>query len=248
MLFDLQGKRRRVVQATYLGLAVLMGGGLVLFGIGGDVSGGLFDAFKDDGGGGNGNSVIEKRIETAEKQLQQNPRNKAALIALTRGHYQLATASSDPSTAGFDEEGKKELAEATQAWERYLALEPKKVEPSLARLVVQAYDVTALNKPAKAARAANLAAEAKPTSNAYILVVQYADLAGNKRLADLAGNRAIDLASKGKKETVRQQVEQAKQAKEQTEAAKKAQEGAQQGGAPQGGAPAPAPGAPPGSP
>ena len=37
MLFDLQGKRRRVVQATYLTLALLMGGGLVFFGIGSDV-------------------------------------------------------------------------------------------------------------------------------------------------------------------------------------------------------------------
>jgi len=44
MLFDLHGRRRRVVQATYLALAVLMGGGLVLFGVGGDVS---FNIFSD---------------------------------------------------------------------------------------------------------------------------------------------------------------------------------------------------------
>ena len=34
MLFDLRGRRRRAVQGTYLMLAVLMGGGLVLFGVG----------------------------------------------------------------------------------------------------------------------------------------------------------------------------------------------------------------------
>ena len=45
MLFDLRGRRRRAVQGTYLMLALLMGGGLVLFGIGGSVSGGLLDAF-----------------------------------------------------------------------------------------------------------------------------------------------------------------------------------------------------------
>src|SRR5215208_2066086 len=44
MLFDLKGRRRRVVQVTYVGLAVLMGGGLVLSGIGSDASGGLLDA------------------------------------------------------------------------------------------------------------------------------------------------------------------------------------------------------------
>ena len=61
MLFDLRGRRRRAVQATYLTLAVLMGGGLVLFGIGGNTSGGLFDAFSGGGGGG-GNDATEKRI------------------------------------------------------------------------------------------------------------------------------------------------------------------------------------------
>ena len=45
MLFDLKGRRRRVVQVTYIGLAILMGGGLVLSGIGSDASGGLLDAF-----------------------------------------------------------------------------------------------------------------------------------------------------------------------------------------------------------
>ena len=42
MLFDLRGRgRRRSVQTIYVALAVLMGGGLIFFGIGGSVSGGL---------------------------------------------------------------------------------------------------------------------------------------------------------------------------------------------------------------
>src|SRR3954465_1265706 len=49
MLFDLKGKRRRFVQATYLSLAVLMGGGLVLFGIGGGTNGGLLDTIRGKG-------------------------------------------------------------------------------------------------------------------------------------------------------------------------------------------------------
>ena len=50
MLFDLRGRgRRRTVQVIYLSLAVLMGGGLVLFGIGGGTNESLFDAI-----GGNG--------------------------------------------------------------------------------------------------------------------------------------------------------------------------------------------------
>src|ERR671933_179866 len=51
MLFDLKGKRRRTVQATYLTLAVLMGAGLVFFGIGSSVSGGARDPLRGGGGG-----------------------------------------------------------------------------------------------------------------------------------------------------------------------------------------------------
>src|SRR6188472_169767 len=60
MLFDLRGKgRRRTVQVIYLGLAILMGGGLVLFGIGGATSGGLFDAINGNSGSGSANEGVD---------------------------------------------------------------------------------------------------------------------------------------------------------------------------------------------
>ena len=78
MLFDLRGRRRRAVQATYLTLAVLMGGGLVLFGIGSDVSGGLLDVFKGGSGGSSGNSQLESadraRREAARGLAEQRGR------------------------------------------------------------------------------------------------------------------------------------------------------------------------------
>src|SRR4051794_41673704 len=76
MLFDLQGKRRRVVQATYLILAILMGGGLILFGVGsGNISGGLFDAItgKDSNSGGGGNSAGNSRLKRGQKGPPLNP-------------------------------------------------------------------------------------------------------------------------------------------------------------------------------
>jgi len=55
MLFDLRGAgRRRTVKVVYITLAFLMGGGLVLFVIGGDVSGGLVDAITERGTGDDG--------------------------------------------------------------------------------------------------------------------------------------------------------------------------------------------------
>src|SRR3712207_1208748 len=101
-----------------------MGGGLVFFGIGGDVSGGLFDAFSDRQGGGNGNSLAQNRVESANRRLQANPRDEAALREVVRGHFQLASQDSNAETGQYGEEGKRELAAAARAWERYLALEP----------------------------------------------------------------------------------------------------------------------------
>jgi hypothetical protein len=208
VLFDLKGRRRRVVQATYLMLAVLMGGGLVFFGIGGDVSGGLFDAFSDRSG--SSNSLVEDRIEENEDKVEANPKDKAALAALVRDWNQLANEEADPTTRQYTEEGLERLAEADVAWQAYLQA-VKNPEPALASFMAQAYGPTALNKPAEAAEAAEILATADPTAQAYLQLVQYAALAGQDRKADLAGMKAIELAPKGQRSTVKQLVEQAKQ-------------------------------------
>src|SRR3954452_14147176 len=98
MLFDLKGKRRRAVQITYLALAILMGAGLVLFGIGSSVNGGLSDLFSGGGGSNTADKTSQKKIDTAENQLAADPQNTAAIAAVIRGHYQLATSNSDPNS------------------------------------------------------------------------------------------------------------------------------------------------------
>ena len=233
MLFDLQGKRRRVVQATYLTLAVLMGGGLVLFGVGSDVSGGVFDIFSGDNNGGNGNSQIEKRIEQNNEKLKRDPRNQAILKTLVRDNYQLAGSESSPDRSGFPPSAKPALAAAGRSWERYLELNPEKPDSSLATVALQIYDPTALNKPKEAERAARIIAEADPSPQAYLHLVQYAALAGDTRTADLAGNKVIELAPKSQRKEAEAAVKQAKQPP---------QQGGAGGGAGGGQAPVPAPG------
>ncbi len=213
MLFDLQGRRRRVVQATYLMLAVLMGGGLVFFGIGSDVSGGLVDAFKGEDGGGNGNSVIEKRLESAQRRAAANPRDEAALKELVRGHYQLAGQNTDRRTFRFTREGKAQLAKAASAWERYLALEPEQPDVGLARFMVQAYAPEGINRPSRGAEAAELVAEEDKPQSAqnYLILARYAQEAGQTRKADLAGDKALELAKGGQKKQVKAALKQIKQ-------------------------------------
>ncbi len=208
MLFDLQGKRRRAVQATYLILAVLMGGGLVLFGVGsGSISGGLFDAItgNNSNGGGNPNSLVDKRVKADNKALALNPKNTTAMADLMRAHYQLATENSDQTTGQFDDTGKAELQKASTAWKRYVDT-AKKVDPSLAGLMLNAYSEIGLNDPQGAAQAAQFVAQARPSAQAYIQLTTYAAKAGNTRLATLAGQKAVALAPKKQKKLVKAQV------------------------------------------
>ena len=210
MLFDLKGRRRRVVQGTYLLLAILMGGGLVLFGIGGDVSGGLIDAIQ--GQSSSGNSIVEDRIDENEKKVETNPKDAAALKELARDWYQLATQESD-ATGAFTDTGKERLAESDQAWQQYVDLDPKHPDASLASLMVNVYAPTALNKPAEGAEAAEIVATAQPkNAQAYLQLAQFAAQAGQDRKADLAGQKAIELAPKDQRSTVKQLVEQLTQA------------------------------------
>src|SRR5512140_2225803 len=96
MLFDLRGRgRRRTVQAVYLGLAVLMGGGLVLFGVGaGNGLGGLLNAFTGNGSSSNQSSVVSQAEKNAIKATQTNPESAAAWANLIQARWSQARSSS----------------------------------------------------------------------------------------------------------------------------------------------------------
>ena len=216
MLFDLRGRRRRLVQATYLSLAVLMGGGLVLFGIGGDVSGGLFNAFEGDGGGGDANAALEERIDRQEQRLQANPANVAVLQSLVRDNYQLATSQQASGATEFPEDARDDLQRAGNYWQRYLQAAENPNEAT-ALYALRVYDVGALNQPRQAQRAATIIAEAQNNPSAYLQLVAYASLAGDNRTADLATQKAVDLAPKNQRKQVKQQAEALKQSGQQTQ-------------------------------
>jgi len=214
MLFDLRARgRRRAIKVIYASLAILMGGGLVLFGIGGDVQGGLFDAFKDDGG--SVSDVFEKNLESAEKRVEANPQNAAAWANLAKVRYQAARSDGFDETQGaFTEDGRKDLAGVENAWARYLALKPEKPDASTALLMVQAFGPGALGDYDKAVSAMEVVLDSRePAVGLYVQYAGLSYLAGQTRKGDLAAKKAEDLApSKDAKEQIKQTIEQAKQA------------------------------------
>jgi hypothetical protein len=215
MLFDLRARgRRRTIQVIYLFLALLMGGGLVFFGIGGNTSGGLFDAFKSGGGGSSGNDVLEKTVERAQKKVQLNPRDAAAWAALAKAQYQVAGTGDgyDQNTGAFTDKGKKELVKVERSWDRYLALDPPKPNADLAKLMVQALGPPGLNHATKAVAAQEIVVDAGPESTGlYTQLAALAYEAGQTRKADLAADKAVSLAPKDERSALRDQLKQLKQ-------------------------------------
>src|SRR5262245_37462270 len=96
MLFDLRARgRRRAVKIIYSVLAVLMAGGLVFFGVGGSVSGGLFDAFSGDNNTQSVSDTFSKRAASLQREVEANPKSAKLWAALAKARYQDATSDGD---------------------------------------------------------------------------------------------------------------------------------------------------------
>jgi len=216
MLFDLRGRgRRRTVQAIYLSLAILMGGGLVLFGIGGATSGGLIDAIQGKSGNSSGTDTFQKRVDALQKQTQTNPSNARAWAQLAGLRFQLAGsgANYDQATQVYTDKGKAELRQASAAWQRHLKLAGDKPDPTVANQMVQAYGISGLQNYPEAVKALEFVIDATPnaTFQQYAQLAVLAHGAKQDRKATLSADKAVSLAPKAQRKTLRDQIKAAQQ-------------------------------------
>ncbi len=211
MLFDLRGKRKRLIQVIYAMLAVLMASGLVLFGIGGSGSG-LLDSIGIGGGSGAGSSVsqYDDRATTIEQKLRRDPTNQQLLLELARVRYLAGNsdvqAHTDPQTGQqhVTETAASEFDKSATAWERYLKTKPKKPDVNVATVVVQSYQT--IGDAHGAAATQKIVLVKHPSSGGYanLALFEYAD--GNFATGDAAAAKAAAMAPKAKRAVVRQQL------------------------------------------
>jgi hypothetical protein len=212
MLFDLRSRgRRRTVQAVYLGLALLMGGGLVLFGVGaGNGFGGLLNAFNGGGGGGAQQSQVSSQEKAAIRQTQLNPNSAAAWASLVQARWSNAGQGSnyDTATGTFTASGRKELAALATTWQKYLTL-TKNPDPNVAILAARAYGQ--LGQYSNQADAWELQTVAEPnTAKGYECLAAAAYAAKETRKADLAAAKALSLVPQAQRATLKLALNQAK--------------------------------------
>jgi tetratricopeptide (TPR) repeat protein len=213
MLFDLRSRgRRRTVQAVYLGLAILMGGGLVLFGVGaGNGFGGILNAFTGNGSGSTQNQAVNQQEKTALKATQQRPSDPAAWSSLVQARWTSATTNGsnyDSNTGTFTAAGKQQLTSLTQAFERYLGL-TKNPDANTAILAAKAY--AKLGNYGSAANAWETVSGANPNEAiAYECLAFNAYGASQSRKADLASAKALTLVPKAGQTSIKSAFTQAK--------------------------------------
>lgn len=203
MLFDLQGSRKTAVKVIYLGLAILMGGGLILFGIGSDVNGGIADVFT------NSSSSVKSARDNVKKyseQVAKDPQNTKALESLISARYMLA---SDPKNYNekkntFSTEGEQQLKQLKGDWKVYLKLTHNKPSLGAANFATSAF--LGLQDAKGATAVQQMVTQKQPTAANYLALMLYASYAGDQIVASGAEVRALEVASKDEIKDVKAQI------------------------------------------
>jgi hypothetical protein len=151
---------------------------------------------------------LERKIDAAQARAKAVPTDPAPLAELAKLHFQAAGLKAG-STGKYSDEGKDELREATQAWGRYVALDPKPLDTSVAQLVAAAYGPGSLDEPRKAVAVQKVLAERTrpPEAAVYAQLAQKAYYAGDTQTAERAARRAIELTPKAKRAAMRKTLQ-----------------------------------------
>jgi hypothetical protein len=213
MLFDLRSRgRRRTVQGVYLGLAIILGGGLVLFGVGaGNGLGGLLNAFNGKGSTSGQSAAVSQQEKTAIKATQTNPGSAAAWANLVQSRWSTARSSSadvNASTGQFTDAGKKELTALAQDYQRYKQL-VKQPDPTIAILAARAYQYLA-NYGSATSAWEDISNASPNQATAFECLAANAYAAGQTRKGDLASAKALTLVPKLQRTLLQSRISQAK--------------------------------------
>jgi hypothetical protein len=239
MLFDLRGKRKRVVQVVYAALAILFAVSFVGFGIGSDAAGGIFDALGLGSGSDSPETEFDSQIEDAEERLAEKPDDERALAELAALNYQAGQSKLEVDDQGFPimtEDSQALFDEAISRWEEYLELDPKKPDGGVAAQLISVYPLLLQSSTdpveveeflPSAVRTAEIAAEDLPSAQAYFTLAQFAYLNGDEKTGDEAAEQAVAEAPKSQKQQVEKAVarleEQSAKAREQLQEQAKAE-------------------------
>ena len=210
MLFDLRGRgRRRTVQVIYVGLALLMGVGLIGFGVGSLGGGGLLNAASNNEG--SNSASFANQIKKYQKLVDKQPTDASAWEGLTNAQLHEAGGETYVANNKLTSKGKELFSEIAHSWNSYLALNPPKPNLEVAKEMVRVFGEEGLNQPAAAVAVLQLVVAAEPQSAALFgSLAEYAYKAKNTRQGDLAAAKAVSLAPASERPRLKKALEELK--------------------------------------
>lgn len=212
MLFDLRGRgRRRTVRVIYGGLALLIGAGLVFFGVGAGVGGGgLLNSLT--GNEGSSSASFSAQIDKYRKLTQKQPSSVYAWEQLTLAQLHEAGGEVYFANQRLTAKGRELFGQTAQSWNRYIALKPAKPNAQLALQMERVFGEEGLNEPAEAVKVLQIVIPTKSESppqyqaSLYAALAQYAYKAHNTRIGDLASAKAVALAPVAQRKQLKTQL------------------------------------------
>ncbi len=215
MLFDLRSRgRRTMVRIIYLFLALVMVAGLVLVGVGtGSNQGGLLNAFTNGSSNSGQSAAVTQQINQALAVVKKHPNSTSAWASLAGAYWSAAGTGSnyDSATATYTASGKKELQEAAKAFEHYHKLAGT---PSAEMSVLAAEIYQNLGRWSDASTAWEYAAQSQsssaPSLKPYLCLALTSYAAKQTSKGDLAASRAVELAPKLQRLTLKSELKSAR--------------------------------------
>ncbi len=212
MLFDLRGRgRRRTVKVIYGGLALLIGAGLVFFGVGAGVGGGgLLNSLTSNEG--SNSASFSAQIDKYKKLTQKQPSSVYAWEQLTLAQLHEAGGEQYFANQRLTAKGRELFGQTAQSWNSYLALKPSKPNAQLALQMERVFGEEGLNEPAEVVKVLQIVIPAKSEStpqyqaSLYAALAEYGYKANNTRIGDLASAKAVALAPAAQRKQLKTQL------------------------------------------
>ena len=138
-------------------------------------------------------AALDRRVAEADAAADAAPRSARALADLAEAHYLASGADTDPVDNSYGPVGRAHLRAAADAWERLLALKPKRPDVAVASMMALAYGKAGLDEPRKAIAAQLVVTERREDASSYLQLARMAYGAGDLRTGDLAAAKAVKL-------------------------------------------------------
>ncbi|HEX3293387.1 MAG TPA: hypothetical protein VHR38_06575 [Solirubrobacterales bacterium] len=240
MLFDLRGKRKRVVQVSYVILALIFVVGFLGFGIGvGGGPGGIFDALGigNSSNSSSGTAQFQDEIDAAQAKLAKNPNDTQALLKLAENEYLLGkegvTVDQTTGQITITNDAHTQLGAAADAWSKYLRVNKGNPDTKTAFDMVNVYVI--LNDADGAAKTQEIIAQDQPSAQSYGQLAYFQYAGGDVKGGDASRDKAFSMASGSQRKQLEGTLKQARSTGIKVQQAQeKAQQAQKQSGGPSG--------------